>query len=470
MTTIENIPYDELIDGAEASLKATLTADDIELFAAMSGDLNPAHMDEAYAKETRFHDVVGHGMWSGALISRILGMQLPGPGTIYVGQTLEFTRPVRIGDEITVTVKLREKGPRRRAIFDCECTNQNGETVLTGAATVIAPMDKIIRESVEKPRAVLYEQGARIKHLIEQARSGPSLRTAVVHPVDAISLGGALRAAEEGILTPVLVGPAQKIADAATELGADIGEFEIIDTQHSHAAAEKGVELAARGHVDALMKGALHTDELMNLVVSKSGGLRTERRVSHVYVMDTPAYEKLLMISDAAVNIAPDLDQKRDIIQNSIDLAQALGVETPKVAILSAVETVYPKVQSTLDAAALCKMADRGQITGGLLDGPLAFDNAISPAAVKAKGIVSTVAGHADILIVPALEAGNMVAKQLDYLAGAVAAGVVLGARTPVILTSRAEGELARLASSAVAALYHHNQITLGGASDADNE
>ena len=468
MAVIENSPYDELVIGAEAVLSRTLTEEDIALFAAMSGDLNPAHMDEAFAKASSFRDVVGHGMWSGALISTVLGMQLPGPGTIYLGQTLDFTHPVRIGDEVTVTVRVREKAERRRVVFDCECRNQHGKIVLTGTATVIAPAEKIIQETGERPRAVLYERGMRLKPLINRAKAGPPLRTGVVHPVDSLSLGGALRAAREGVMSPLLIGPRAKILGAAQELGVDLGEYEIVDTPHSHAAAAKGVEMAAAGRLDALMKGALHTDELMTAVVARNGGLRTERRVSHVYVMDTPAYEKLLLISDAAINIAPDLDEKRDIVQNAIDLAQAFDINEPRVAILSAVETVFPKLQSTLDAAALCKMADRRQITGGIVDGPLAFDNAVSPAAAAAKGITSPVAGQADILIVPALEAGNMIAKQLDYLAGAVAAGVVLGARVPVILTSRAEGELARLASSAVAALYHHKRAKSADAGAAE--
>ncbi len=462
MTQIKNTTYDEIAIGDEASLSRTLTEADIALFAAISGDLNPAHLDGEFAKVTQYHDVVGHGMWSGALISAVLGTKLPGPGTIYVGQTLEFVRPVHLGDEITATVRTREKGAKRRVVFDCTCTNQKGVVVANGEAIVLAPDEKFESELPEAPRAVLYERGDRLKDLIKRAKSGSAMRTGVVHPCDANSLEGALLAGREGVLDPVLIGPRHKIAAAAETLGQDLAGFEIIEAPHSHAAAAKAVSLAAAGDVDALMKGALHTDELMHAVVSRTSGLRTERRVSHVYVMDTPAYDKLLMISDAAVNIAPDLEAKRDIIQNAIDLARAIGVETPRVAILSAVETVYPKVQSTIDAAALCKMADRGQIKGGLLDGPLAFDNAISPEAAKTKGIVSAVAGRADILITPTLEAGNMIAKQLDYLAGAVAAGVVLGARVPIILTSRAEGGLSRLASSAIAALFQRSNPSLG--------
>lgn len=455
MTTIENTPYDELEIGTEASLTRTLTEDDIKLFAALSGDLNPAHMDPEFARDSRFHEVIGHGMWSASLISTVLGMKMPGPGTIYVGQTLEFTAPVRVGDIVEVKLTVREKAEHRRVLIDCNCTNENGEVVLTGTATVIAPKDKIVREAKTLPHAVLYEEGTRLHTLIEKAKGTVPMPTGVVHPVDANSLHGAIDAAKAGLIVPVLIGPSDKIAAAAEAIDADISSYEIVHTPHSHAAAEKAVAMAAAGEIGALMKGALHTDELMGAVVARKGGLRTERRISHVYVMDTPSYDKFLLISDAAINVAPTLEEKRDIVRNAIDLAHAIGVPDPKVAILSAVETVYPTIPSTLDAAALCKMADRGQITGGRVDGPLAFDNAVSMDAVKAKGIISPVAGQADILIVPSLEAGNMIAKQLDYLAGAVAAGVVIGARVPIILTSRAEGALARLAASAVAALYH---------------
>lgn len=451
MSIIENRTYDELKIGESASIEQVLSERDIALFAAMSGDVNPAHMDEEYAKSSIFHSVIGHGMWGGSLISTVLGTQLPGPGTIYLSQTLKFRRPVKIGDTIRVLVTVREKGEKHRVIFDCQCVNQNGEAVIEGEAMVIAPTEKIRREATERPRAVLYERGERMKDLIESARKLPPLKVAVVHPVDENSLGGALGARDAGLIEPVLVGPRAKIEAAARQLDTPLDDTEIIDVEHSHAAAAEAVRLASQGEVQALMKGALHTDELMGEALASANGLRTERRVSHIYVMDTPSYEKMLLISDAAINIAPDLEAKRDITQNAIDLSHALGVTNPKVAILSAVETVYPKLASTIDAAALCKMADRGQIKGGIVDGPLAFDNAISKDAAEDKGIVSPVAGDADILIVPDLEAGNMLAKQLDYLAGAVAAGLVLGARVPIILTSRAEGILPRMASCAAA-------------------
>jgi phosphate acetyltransferase len=290
--------------------------------------------------------------------------------------------------------------------------------------------------------------------LIAKAREIPAVATAVVHPCDETSLKGALEAAADGMIVPTLVGPERKIRETAQKIRMDLAGFDIIDVPHSHAAAAKAVELVRTGKVELLMKGSLHTDELLAEVTRRETGLRTARRISHVFIMDVPTYPKTLFITDAAVNIFPDLEAKRDIVQNAIDLHIGLGLGEPKVAILSAVETVTPKIPSTIDAAALCKMADRGQITGAELDGPLAFDNAISPEAARIKGIRSAVAGQAQILIVPDLEAGNMLAKNLTFLSNADAAGIVLGARVPIILTSRADDVRTRMASCAVAALY----------------
>ncbi len=295
---------------------------------------------------------------------------------------------------------------------------------------------------------------AKYERLIARAKQVPPVTTVVVHPCDESSLRGAIEAAAEGIITPILVGPAAKIAAVAAAHKIDIDGYEIVDAPHSEAAAAKGVELIRQGRGELLMKGSLHTDELMRAVTSSSTGLRTARRISHVFVMDAPTYPETLFITDAAVNIFPDLDVKRDIIQNAIDLWTQVGLGTPRVALLSAVETVTSKIPSTIEAAALCKMAERGQITGGLLDGPLAFDNAISPEAAKIKGIKSEVAGRAQILVVPDLEAGNMLAKNLAFMANADAAGIVLGARVPIILTSRADSVRTRMASCAVAVLY----------------
>lgn len=458
MPELENRTYEEIKIGDRAAIKRVLTEKDVKLFAAVSGDVNPAHLDAEYARSSMFQDIIGHGMWGASLISTVLGTQLPGPGAIYLSQELNFLKPVRLGDEVTVSVTVREKRDKNRLVFDCECRNQQDEVVIAGEALVLAPEEKVKRPLSETPQAFLHEDGERLNALVERARRSAAIRTGVVHPVNKISIEGVAGAMEKDLIAPVLIGPTKKIEAAAAEAGFDIQAVEIVDAPHSHAAAAKAVALAREGKLDALMKGALHTDEIMGEVVSSSRGIRTERRISHVYVMDTPAYEKLLFITDAAINIAPDLEEKRDIVQNAIDLAKSLGVKTPKAAILSAIETVYPKLQSTLDAAALCKMADRGQITGGIVDGPLAFDNAISKAAAEAKALKSPVAGDADILVVPDLEAGNMLAKELDYLAGAVAAGVVLGAHVPIILTSRAEGKLPRVAASAIAKLYHHNK------------
>jgi phosphate acetyltransferase len=290
------------------------------------------------------------------------------------------------------------------------------------------------------------------QNLVEKAKGLKPIRTAVVHPVDTVSLLGAIKAAEAGLIEPVLVGPQATIAAVAAEAKLDLSPYQLVATEHSHASAAQAVALARERKVEALMKGSLHTEEFMSAIVGEEK-LRTARRMSHVFVIDVPGYPRPLFVTDAAVIIYPTLEDKVDIVQNAIDLAHVLGVALPKVAILSAVETVSSKIRSTIDAAALCKMADRGQITGGILDGPLAYDNAVSAEAAKAKGIVSKVAGYADILVVPDLEAGNMLAKQLEYLARAEVAGIVVGARVPVILTSRADKTLARLSSCAIALL-----------------
>jgi phosphate acetyltransferase len=303
---------------------------------------------------------------------------------------------------------------------------------------------------VGNPTASKYER------LIARAKQVPAATTIVVHPCEESALRGPIEAAEAGIIVPILVGPSAKISAVARTHGLDIGRFEIVDAPHSEAAAAKGVELIHASKGELLMKGSLHTDELMREVTSSKTGLRTARRISHVFIMDVPTYSETLFITDAAINIFPDLDAKRDIIQNAIDLFTQVGMGTPRVAILSAVETVTSKIPSTIEAAALCKMAERGQITGGLLDGPLAFDNAIDPEAARIKGIKSEVAGRAQILVVPDLEAGNMLAKNLSFLAKADSAGLVLGARVPVILTSRADSVRSRMASCAAAALYAH--------------
>ena len=352
---------------------------------------------------------------------------------------------------MTLALRVREKRDEgRRLTVEARATDARGNLAMTASLELVAPLE---RASFHGPNDKLapHERGARGRRLLDMARSLPVLRTSVVHPVDDASIQGAAEAHSQGLIHAVLVGPEMKIRRAAEVAGVDLYGMEIVAVEHSHAAAAMAVALAREGKVEALMKGALHTDELMAAVVRSDTGLRTARRLSHVFAIDAPNYGRGLFITDAAINIYPTLMEKRDIVQNAIDLARAVGVVVPHVAILSAVETVSPDIRSTLDAAALCKMADRGQITGGRLDGPLAFDNAVSPEAARAKGIVSEVAGRADILVAPDLEAGNMIAKQLVYLADAEMAGIVLGARVPIMLTSRADGVMSRLGSCALA-------------------
>jgi phosphotransacetylase len=388
------------------------------------------------------------------LISSVLGNKLPGAGTVYRRQDIRFHRPVCAGDTVTASVTVREKRPADHAVvLECRCVNQDNEEILTGTAEVVAPREKL--HSIVRERSdVRVRRHDKYDRLIARAKTIPAVSAVVAHPCDETSLRGAVEAAEAGMIVPILVGPEAKIRSLAEQYKLDIGRFEVVDAAHSHAAASKAVELIRAGRGEVLMKGSLHSDELLRAVAERERGLRTERRISHVFIMDVPTYEETLFITDAAVNIFPDLDGKRDILQNAIDLHVALIPGVPRVAILSAVETVTAKIPGTIDAAALCKMADRGQIVGALVDGPLALDNAISMEAARIKGIKSEVAGRAQILLVPDLEAGNMLAKNLSFLANADAAGIVLGARVPIVLTSRADTVRTRMASCAVAALY----------------
>ena len=458
MAMIENKTFDEIVVGQSACLSRTLTQNDIELFAALSGNANPVYVDKAFVHDDQFHKIIAHGMWGGALVSTVLGTELPGPGMVYRNQTLNFRNPIALGDTVVVTVTVRDKNAATQSLtLDCRITNQNGQVVIDGEAEVVAPAEKVRRERVAMPEVHLQERGAHRQRLLEQAQARSPIPVAVVNPVDQVSLIGAVDAAQAKLITPVLIGPADAIKDAAQSTGIDIAGLKVVTADDAEAAAASAVDMALAGSVEALMKGALHTDVLMHAVVAGTHNLRTERRISHVFVMDVPTYPRPLLITDAAINIYPDLETKRDIVQNAIELAHALGIAMPRVAILSAVETVSPKIKATLEAAALCKMADRGQITGAILDGPLAFDNAVSADAAKIKHIVSPVAGQADILVVPDLEAGNMLAKQLEYLAEAEGAGIVLGARVPIVLTSRADNVLSRIASCAVAVLLAHH-------------
>ncbi|PQO24102.1 enoyl-CoA hydratase [Rhodobacteraceae bacterium WD3A24] len=457
MDYIENRSFDEIAPGESAEITRELTTRDIELFALASGDVNPTHFAGEASGGAVGGDVIGHAMWAGALISAVLGTRLPGPGMTYVEQDLHFARPVRVGETVVARVSVAAKDAATvRVTLDCRCETAEGETVVTGTAVVHAARERIRRPRAVLPEIALSPAASRFRALVEQARALDPLVTAVVHPCDALSLEGALDAHAAALITPLLVGPREKIEAAAQEAGRSIDGIEIIDAPHSHAAAEAAVGLVREGRAGALMKGKLHTDELLEAVLDKDRGLRTERRLSHVFALDVPTYPRMLMVTDAAINIDPELETLADIVQNALDLARAIGVECPRAALLSAVETVTGRLPSTLKAAAICKMHDRGQITGGLVDGPLAFDNAVSEAAAAAKGIESQVAGRADILVAPDLESGNMIAKQLIHLAGADSAGIALGARVPIMLTSRSDTAEARLASAALAQIHAH--------------
>ncbi|MCO5091193.1 bifunctional enoyl-CoA hydratase/phosphate acetyltransferase [Bosea sp. (in: a-proteobacteria)] len=450
---LTNRTFDEIAVGESASLSRIVRGDDVALFAAVSGDANPAHLDATFAMGDPGGPVVAHGMWIAALVAAVLGTKLPGPGTIYRGQDLRFLKPVVPGDAVTATVTVRSKeASKRTVVLDTACTNQRGETVLSGMATVTAPERRLtwprLRLAEAAPR-----HSDRYRDIVARACALPPLSAAIVHPCSPDAIRAAIEVRDEGLLQPILVGPEAKIRAAAEKAGVALDGIPIETAPHSHAAAARAVELAVAGRVGTLIKGSLHTDELLGAVVAPGSGLKTERRISHVYAMSLPAYPKPLIVTDAAVNIQPTLMHKRDICQNAIDMLHVLGLAEPLVAVLAAVETVSDRMPSTLDAAALTVMAARGQITGARVDGPLAFDNAISPEAARTKEIVSPVAGQADILLVPDLEAGNMLAKQLIYFANADAAGLVLGARVPIVLTSRADSLKTRIASAALAKL-----------------
>jgi phosphate acetyltransferase len=438
--------FEEMKVGETVSLTRVSVCDETSLFDEILG--HPSRAPALLRSEPQGVPIAGDGLWINALVSTLIETCLPGPGSVFKSLQLEYLDVVMPDIEITATVTIAEKLPGIRAVrLDIGCVDANDVEIARGQAVV---------QPSEDQKTWAREQDAehgRFSPFIEKARNLPIMRVAIVHPCSTSALEAAIEVRDEGLLEPLLVGPEQKIRAIAKASNISLEGVAIENAEHSHAAAARAVQLAVSGKVSVLMKGSLHSDELMGAVLADGAGLKTERRISHVYLMDVPAYPRPLIITDAAINILPTLEQKRDICQNAIDFMLKIGITEPKVAILAAVETVNPKMPATLDAAALSVMAARGQITGAKVDGPLAFDNAINFEAARTKGIISSVAGQADILVVPDLESGNMLAKQLIYFTGADAAGLVLGARVPIILTSRSDSVKVRVASAAFAKL-----------------
>ncbi|TDR93491.1 bifunctional enoyl-CoA hydratase/phosphate acetyltransferase [Enterovirga rhinocerotis] len=451
---LTNRTFAELQPGETAELRRLITPDDLYVFAAVSGNHNPMHSPRIDVDGDGEPESMAPGMFVGSQISAVLGMMLPGAGTLYRRQVLDFHERAHAGEELLCRVKVLEKRDDGIVRLETEVTRpSDGALIVSGEADVIAPQEKFEREGVEVP-GLLVQRHRHFEALLERAKSLKAVPVAVVCPHDENSLGGALLAAKEGIVTPILIGRGDKIRNVAEGMSADLAGIEIIEIAGDGAAAAAACKLVHEGRAGAVMKGHLHTDDLLKPMLDKAQGLRVGRRFTHVFVMDVPGLPEPLMVTDAAINIAPDLATKADIVQNAIDLAVSLGME-PRAGVLSAVETVNPAIQSSIDAALLSKMAERGQIKGGLVDGPLAMDNAVDLGAARTKGLKGGVAGHANILVVPGIDAGNMLAKQLAFISHAEGAGLVLGARVPVILNSRSDSPMSRLASCAVAALHH---------------
>lgn len=450
---LENKTFDEISVGDSASLTRALRYEELETWAAVTGNVNLVDAVECAAREGIAQQGGAFGMWGTALFSTVIGTLLPGAGTQIRSATVDYHQSIVIGSELTATVTVTGKSSQDGSLtLECRCLDQDGGAYITGNVVVIAPTKKI-REPIRRLPEVYLKRKNRFSELLDDTAGLEPMPTAVVHPCSSDALVGPIQAAEHNLIKPILVGPKAKIRAIAEAEGLDISSYPLVDVEHSHKAAEQAVAMVRSGDAEILMKGSLHTDELLHAVLNRQTGIRTERRLSHCFLLATPTYARPFILTDAAINIAPDLITKRDICQNAIDLARAMGIKEPKLAILAAVESVNPGMPATLDAAALCKMADRGQIKDAILDGPLAFDNAADEEAARTKGIDSPVAGKADILLVPDLEAGNMLAKQLIFMANAEAAGIVAGAQVPIVLTSRADSVRTRLASCAVAVL-----------------
>ena len=452
---IENTPYDALEIGATAELRRLCTADDLWVFAAATGNHNPMHLPDEDVDGDGKPEAMASGIYVASILSAVMGNLLPGPGTLMRSQSLTFHTQARAGDEILARVTVTAKAEGGVTLATEVRRIGDNALILSGEAQVSAPTRKLRFDDVDVP-GLLVQRHRHFDAILKRAEPLAALITAVVCPHDANSLGGALLAMQHSIITPILIGQTARIQAVAAETAANLKGIVIIDAPSDAAAAQMAVDLVHKGRAQAIMKGHLHTQELIRPMMDKDSGLRIGRRFSHVFVMDVPGMDHPLLVSDAAINIAPDLATKVDIVQNAIDLAISLGMKIPRVGVLSAVETINPAIPSSIDAALLSKMAERGQITGGLVDGPLAMDNAVNPAAARSKNLHSKVAGRAQVLVVPGIDAGNMLAKQLTYLGHAEAAGLVLGAKVPVILTSRSDSIKARLAAAAIAAIHHH--------------
>jgi len=455
MDNLNKRHFTDLNIGDSASLTRQVTLHDIKLITATLEKMSEDKVGQCVLAGFPLEEIIKQPFWEASLLSVALETQLPDYKMHCTEVLINNIEQCVLGEPAHISLMVKNKDSSKHFItYKVLCVNADNKSIIDAEVTVQFLSQKPQPEGKECRR----HDRPHLKILLSLAAILKPLRTAVVHPTSTEALEGALDAAKFGLIDPVFIGPKEKILNVAKKLNRDLSDYEIINTEHSHAAAIKSVALAFENQVQAIMKGNLHTDELMHAVLNKTSGLRTERRMSHVFAFDVPTYPRPLLITDAAINIYPSLEDKKDILQNALDLAHALHIKNPKVAILSAVETVSPYLKSTIEAAALCKMVDRRQITGGIVDGPLAFDNAISEAAALTKGIDSPVAGQADILLVPDVESGNMLAKQLEYLGDAEGAGIVLGARVPIILTSRADDTTSRMASCALAVLLAHKQ------------
>lgn len=452
-----NRTYEELKVGDKAELRRLVTIDDLYVFATTSGNYNPLSLPNGEVDCNGRPENMAPTMFVASIVSAVVGNILPGPGSTYKDFKFESHCRAHPGDELLITVEVTDKKPNNVVTIKLAVTRtSDNQLMLDGEADVNAPTEKCERK-VEVP-GLIVQRHRHFEELLRRAKECDPVPIAVVCPHNKVSLEGATLAAKEGIIIPILLGNKEKILAAAKELGEDVSNFEIIEVEgNDQAVATAACQLVHEGRAVSIMKGHLHTDDLLRAMLDRNTGLRDGRRFTHVFVMDTPGRSELLYITDAAINIYPDLPTKVDITQNAIDLAVSLGSEA-RVAALSAVEMVNPAIQSSVEAALLSKMADRGQITGGLVEGPLACDNAIDIEAARTKGIVSEVAGRANILVMPNLDAGNMFMKQMTYIAHAENAGLVLGAKVPVILNSRADSAMSRLASCAVVTLQYANR------------